>query len=166
MLHAKTDAGPTSSCCCSAIDLRLLQDPSHRALWPFCFFSLTVERTPVTRDTKNRDDPGDWIGQVPGQRGPPSLSSAVSGIAKSLDDKFFSKRVRLQPVCNFVKSDYDERLHDEMPSTTTPGDPECVRFHYRRRVFDKFASTTTSHDDLVQLPSQEPRSASPKTQVP
>ena len=58
------------------------------------------------------------------------------------------------------------RMFRDSPSTITPGDHGSMKFHYHRRVSDKFASTTTSHDDLVPLPSQEPRPVSPKTQVP
>ena len=43
----------------------------------------------------------------------------------------------------------------DSPSTITPGDHGSVKFHYRRHGSDKFASTTTYHDDLVPLPSMK-----------
>ena len=63
-------ATSAASCCCFVrLRCRLLSTQDQR-----------LHRRSPTRP--NRDDPGDRIRQVPGQRGPPSLSSAISEFAK------------------------------------------------------------------------------------
>ncbi|VAH29132.1 unnamed protein product [Triticum turgidum subsp. durum] len=112
-------------CCCALLLLlRPTADDLRRAR-P-ATFDLGVALPPLAAS---------WCRPFPWVRGAPRAQAGrLRGCASHL--------------CHFGSS---IMLRDS-PSTITPGDHGSLKFHYRRHGSDKFASTTTSHDDLVPLP--------------